>query len=106
MMALLCQRSEKILWLDNIMEQEPNFEIKQSYVSGMHFSTGAIRKYKNKVLDGEFKDIEFYQETFTKKNKKGEWGKAETSFYAEGTKEYENALDLLKELKANMDKKE
>lgn len=70
----------------------------KKYLSGMSFDNGAVRKHSLTVLEGPLKDTIIFQETWTPKNKHGEWGTGTSSFYVEGGKTFKSIEELIKAL--------
>lgn len=75
------------------------FIVNQDYLGGFQHSNGASRKHKYTITyDGNqfFKEV-FFGEVHTKKNKNGEWGKGESTFYFdEKSPMFDTILELLR----------
>ena len=76
-------------------------KLKREYLSGIHFTDSATRKYKYTIVDPP-KDISntiFYSETYTKQLRSGEWGKGETLYYINGnSKPYKTLKGIIKSM--------
>ncbi len=84
---------------------EMDMKIQRQYIGGFHGEDGAIRKHKL-IIESKDKDIdglEFFSETFTKKNGFMDWGKSETHYYLENNKKMfksiQKMVEFIKSLK-------
>lgn len=70
---------------------------RREYVGGYQEKGGALRKHSYKILNGPLEGKVFFSETWTPKNRSGEWGEPKTKYYwADDEKMHPNVEQLLK----------